>query len=602
LEKLKPDTAGPIFLETDGDKDLKLTFEFNSKTGDLKIVNADPLYMIGFLNESDKIYIDNYTRYKTSGVVTDCVVIQSYDRAVNCAYVSRPDKDHALSIYNDYNLEMQRIGKKVSEVFNRESKSKCKVTDDSISSWYKGECVNGYASGYGIAVGKSKYEGEFKNGMKHGKGIYTQRASYLTYTGDFTDDCMTGRGTLKWRSKETFINKRGDKTEKYASQLEYVGEVVNGNATGEGTLKYIDGDSYKPVVLTGFFFNNKLLSRDELHAYKMQNDIEYASNYKLEQYRQAFNSAYSSSDLQKFITQYQSNDSDGLIIKAKSKLPEALNREAAQAREQALREYRHSFEIASNSYEYNKFILKYTNNDPDDLVGKAKSLKSSALKSEKENFDSVSRASWSPNYKVKVTFKTSPGKAIDQLQKVVSAVKVRDPGGLFNPYWVPTFHASAAYDDKGIVVGEWYASYYIGFDDWNRYLIYEMSKLDIADWNVAVLGETKRPTSDYAVSPSNSATYGSLSSPSSSNSSTSNSSASQAKSGSGYKIIRTFPLENQPRSQVVAEVACGNGKSGYVRYNPSEQFRKYSTGAVSDSIESANGDSIEEVAREACKR
>lgn len=129
-----------------------------------------------------------------------------------------------------------------------------------------------------------------------------------------------------------------------------------------------------------------------------------------------------------------------------------------------------------------------------------------ANEKDKEEYDSVMNRYWSSGYKVKVTFTTDPGKAKRILQQVEDAVRVRDPGGWINPYWVPTFHASAAYNDKGVVIGEWYTSYYEGMGNWNRYLQRKMDKLNIKDWHVVALGETSRPQSNYATSTPSSVT------------------------------------------------------------------------------------------------
>lgn len=309
-----------------------------------------------------------------------------------------------------------------------------------------------------------------------GKGEYWWETGNR-YEGDFKNDQLTGKGLYQWTNGDS-----------------YEGDLVNGIQNGHGKYIYKTG-----TVNEGFFLNGKYLNDAEYTEYRHKTDPVFAKQYDLDQYRKAFNSAYGSSDINAFIAKYGSNDLEGLVSKAKANLKIAIKREAAEAKERALQEYRDSYANSKNSYDYNQFILTYKKNDPEKLVIKAKTAKTAALKNEKENYESISRRSWSPNYKVKVTFKTSPGKAIAQLQKVVSAMKVRDPGGFLNPYWVPTFHASAAYDDKGVVIGEWYTSYYEGLSDWSRYLQREMKKLDNVEWNVAVLGETSRPRSNYGI-------------------------------------------------------------------------------------------------------
>lgn len=49
---------------------------------------------------------------------------------------------------------------------------RCKVRDPDIADSFAGDCVNGYASGYGVAKGRDVYVGYFKNGLPHGLGKY----------------------------------------------------------------------------------------------------------------------------------------------------------------------------------------------------------------------------------------------------------------------------------------------------------------------------------------------------------------------------------------------------------------------------------------------
>lgn len=51
-------------------------------------------------------------------------------------------------------------------------RERCNVRDPDISDSFAGDCVNGYASGYGVAKGRDVYVGYFKDGRPHGIGRY----------------------------------------------------------------------------------------------------------------------------------------------------------------------------------------------------------------------------------------------------------------------------------------------------------------------------------------------------------------------------------------------------------------------------------------------
>lgn len=96
----------------------------------------------------------------------------------------------------------------------------CKVKDPDIGTTYRGDCADGYADGYGIAMGRDEYQGEFYKGMPHGKGIYTWGASsdWATerHEGFFGDGLKDGFGVttvsidsnhidLEWYKENTSI-------------------------------------------------------------------------------------------------------------------------------------------------------------------------------------------------------------------------------------------------------------------------------------------------------------------------------------------------------------------------------------------------------------
>lgn len=79
----------------------------------------------------------------------------------------------------DINRIDKMLGENVKKVLIDDLKSRktgsiipCIIVDPDISTHYSGECVNNYATGFGIARGRDEYKGEFKNGMTHGYGNY----------------------------------------------------------------------------------------------------------------------------------------------------------------------------------------------------------------------------------------------------------------------------------------------------------------------------------------------------------------------------------------------------------------------------------------------
>lgn len=97
---------------------------------------------------------------------------------------------------------------------------------------------------------------------------------------------------------------------------------------------------------------------------KVSGAIEAAQLFK---YQTDFKNSTSSNELKNFIGKYRNNDPGGLVAQAEMKIPEAELAEKAQV----LVKYRAEFEKASKKYEYEQFVNKYRNDDPDKLVPKA---------------------------------------------------------------------------------------------------------------------------------------------------------------------------------------------------------------------------------------
>lgn len=349
------------------------------------------------------------------------------------------------------------FGRVVNSKLGAEAQSSCKVTDSSLIGWYRGGCANGKANGLGTAIGRDKYVGNFVDGAAQGRGLYSW-SNGDSYDGEFSKNELNGKGAFKWHSGES-----------------YIGGFVNGNRTGNGEYTYKDGKTLK-----GFFLDNKLLSESEYAEYRCKIDPIFEKEYRHKQYVDAFVAAKSSKDFDTFITKYSTNDPDNLIPQAKNKRVMALRDEIKE-----------ELNKAKNSYDYEEFINRNKSYDPDKLIPKAKQLKADALRREKENYDNVMSSYNSGNYKIKVTYSTTSGRAINVLEKVKAAVHVRDPFGIWNPFWVPSFHASAAYNDKGVVVGEWYTASYDGWNTWGKYFTPAMEGITgVTGWDAKPLGST----------------------------------------------------------------------------------------------------------------
>jgi len=89
----------------------------------------------------------------------------------------------------------------------------CTVVDNEVRGRYVGQCRDGYAHGFGRAVGRDTYEGDFVRGRIQGKGVYV------------------------WSD--------GDK---------YVGELSNGQAHGQGVFIKQSGER-----ISGIWQNNRII-------------------------------------------------------------------------------------------------------------------------------------------------------------------------------------------------------------------------------------------------------------------------------------------------------------------------------------------------------
>jgi chemotaxis protein histidine kinase CheA len=137
-----------------------------------------------------------------------------------------------------------------------------------------------------------------------------------------------------------------------------------------------------------------LVAKAELGLSESQKrEAAEARTRELQQYRDSFKNAHSSSDFSTFISTYYSDDPDKLVPMAKKKLASAQKREATEARQRELREaaeakarelqqYRDAFKNARSSSDFDTFIQTYQGKDPDRLIAKAKKMKANAERRE----------------------------------------------------------------------------------------------------------------------------------------------------------------------------------------------------------------------------
>jgi len=77
----------------------------------------------------------------------------------------------------------------------------CTVKLQSLSGQYHGNCKNGLAHGYGVAIGKDTYKGQFKKGLPHGQGTYIW-GNGNKYAGKWKEGKRHGRGTMTYKRPE----------------------------------------------------------------------------------------------------------------------------------------------------------------------------------------------------------------------------------------------------------------------------------------------------------------------------------------------------------------------------------------------------------------
>ncbi|XP_078521278.1 radial spoke head 10 homolog B isoform X2 [Lissotriton helveticus] len=120
----------------------------------------------------------------------------------------------------------------------RDGKGTIYYSEDGTS-WYEGNWVKNFKSGWGVRCYKSGniYEGQWKNNIRHGEGKMRWLTTNEEYTGTWVRGIQTGFGTHTW-----FL-KRVPGTQ-YPLRNEYIGKFVNGARHGHGRFLYASGAIY----------------------------------------------------------------------------------------------------------------------------------------------------------------------------------------------------------------------------------------------------------------------------------------------------------------------------------------------------------------------
>lgn len=119
------------------------------------------------------------------------------------------------------------------------------------------------------------------------------------------------------------------------------------------------------------------------------------SNMGILKFHEEFKNLKSSREFVNFINTiitYRNNDLDNLIPQAEAKRQAAIKRETAEEKANKLQIYRDAFENAYSSSDLDNFISTYRTNDPDKLIPKAEAKKRSALAQERKEAERQRRA------------------------------------------------------------------------------------------------------------------------------------------------------------------------------------------------------------------
>lgn len=80
---------------------------------------------------------------------------------------------------------------------------------------------------------------------------------------------------------------------------------------------------------------------------------------------------------------------------------------------------------------------------------------------------SAYRASGGNYDKVKVIISVKEGQNIQNaMDEVKNHMHMKDPNGIFNPYWVKSFPDEAFWGNDAVIIGTWYTEGYEGWSTW----------------------------------------------------------------------------------------------------------------------------------------
>jgi len=147
-----------------------------------------------------------------------------------------------------------------------DTSSACKLwTDADHASWiatWSGPCVNGFASGHGVAqwsnngVPADRYEGDFSEGAPHGEGVLTH-SDGGGYSGEWKAGRKSGKGRMTNVIGDHYFGEFEDDEAggvgifQLAIGANYVGEFKDGRPNGLGVLSFPHGEKYAGEFAAG---------------------------------------------------------------------------------------------------------------------------------------------------------------------------------------------------------------------------------------------------------------------------------------------------------------------------------------------------------------
>jgi len=320
---------------------------------------------------------------------------------------------------------------------------------------------------------------------------------YLKYFHEYPGSFLKEKSLLEWAKREnteeaylTFLkNASQDEYLKKAKEL-YDPVMYQLAVSNEYSLTRVD--SYIERYPDGKFIKQAKKHRERVYynlAVK-SNDLascdQYISLFPNGKYRGKvthlienieYNDAVKSDSLSKYDRFLKQFPKSKYVRKVKSLRKKLYLRLEKEAFDKAVR--------SDTLYSYQQFIDNYPKGK---YTKKARSLYQKEYDRIERNYAITynSAISYSGKDIVSLTYRTkSYKKAFEVISEVREAMRVQDPMGFFNPYWVTSCPEYGAKGYKGIVIGEWYTYGYQGFSNWKAMLKKEMSKIySISSYNV----------------------------------------------------------------------------------------------------------------------